>query len=161
MRETMRTSWRVFGYHGLLVFLYLVCLAGISVSIWAHVISFMGIDPRTKLPGIWIVELALTFSLLPLVVAVFRRGIRQDPLRLSSWSWRLVYVLLAYYAFHFYFFIARASVELTSDITWHMFSAGWILLFALAFVYYRGALARLSANQENINEAEAPGSPPG
>jgi hypothetical protein len=121
------------------------------VSVWAHVVSFMGIDPRTKFPGIWIVELALTFSLLPLVVAVFRRGVRQDPLRLSAWSWKVVYVLLAYYAFHFYFFIARASVELSSDMTWHMFSAGWILLFALGFVFYRDALERFAANRQDID----------
>ena len=88
-------------------------------------------------------ELALTFSLLPLVVAVFRRGIRQDPLRLSAWSWRVVYVLLAYYAFHFYLFIARASVELTSDITWHMFSAGWILLFALGVCLLSGCASEV------------------
>lgn len=147
----MRTSLRVSGYQGLLTFLYLVCVAGVCVSIWAHVVSFMGIDPRTRFPRIWIVELALTFLLLPLVAAVFRRGIRQDPLRLSAWSWRVVYVLLAYYAFHFYLFVARASVELTSDITWHMFSAGWILLFALALVFYQGVLARLGTRHEKMD----------
>jgi hypothetical protein len=137
--------------HVVLVVLYLICLAGISVSVWAHVLSFMGVDPRLRFPRIWIVEITLTVILLPLVAVVFRRGIHEDPLRLSRLSWKVIFVLLAYYAFHFYWFIARASDELTSEITWQMFSAGWILLFALAFVFYRGVLARLIAGAENAD----------
>ena len=145
MTNRLHTS----AYHGTLVFLYLVCLLGLGLSIWAHVVSFMGVDPRTRFPQIWIVELTLTALLLPLVVALFRRGLREDPLRLSSLNWKLILVLTAYYAFHFYLFIVRASEDLTSDITWQMFSAGWILLFTLAFAFYRGVLARLIAGEQN------------
>jgi hypothetical protein len=146
MTNRLRTS----AYHGTLVFLYGVCLAGIALSIWAHILSFIGIDPRTRFPQIWIVELTLTAVLIPLVVVLFRRGLHEDPLRLSRWSWRLIFVLTAYYAFHFYLFIVRASDELTSDITWQMFSAGWILLFAVAFAFYRGVLTRLMSGERNV-----------
>ena len=150
----MTTKFGAAAYHGTLVSLYLVCLAGLAVSIWAHVVSFMGIDPRQKYPGIWIVEVALTLILLPLVTAVFRRGIHEDPLRLSRRNWKLIIALTAYYAFHFYLFIARASEEeLTSDMTWHMFSAGWILLFTVAFAFYR-SLVRSVAGQRTERPTE-------
>jgi hypothetical protein len=145
MTNRLRTS----AYHGILVFVYVLCLAGLALSLWAHVLSFMGIDPRTKFPLIWTVELTLTAILMPLVVALFRRGLREDPLRLSRLSWKLIVILTAYYAFHFYLFVERASEELTSDITWQMFSAGWILLFALAFAFYRGVLTRLGTSERN------------
>ena len=149
----MTNRLRTPAYHGALVFLYVLCLAGLALSIWAHVESFMGVDPRTKFPLICIVELSLTAILLPLVVALFRRGLREDPLRLSRLSWKLIVVLTAYYAFPFYWFIVRASDNLTSDITWQMFSAGWILLFALAFAFYRGVLTRLVTAERNAGGA--------
>ncbi|MGA7409131.1 MAG: hypothetical protein WBW33_01525 [Bryobacteraceae bacterium] len=136
-------------YRGTLVSLCLACLAGLAVSIWAHLVSFMGIDPREKFPRIWIVELTLMLILLPLVTAVFRRGIHGDPLRLSRLSWKLVIALTVYYSFHFYLFVARASDELTSDMTWHMFSAGWILLFTVALAFYWGLVTRLAAGERN------------
>lgn len=138
--------------HTALVVLYVLCLAGLGLSLWAHVVSFLGVDPRTQFPRIWLVELSLTGILLPLVVVVFRRGIQQDPLRLSRLSWRVILVLATYYAFHFYLFIARASDDLTSDITWQMFSAGWILLFGVGFAFYRGTLARLIIGEHQAGE---------
>ncbi len=150
----MTNRLKTTAYHGALVVLYLLCLAGLGLSIWAHVVSFMGIDPRTQFPRIWIVELSLTFILLPLVVAVFRRGIHEDPLRLPRLSWKLILILTAYYAFHFYLFIARASEELTSEITWQMFSAGWILLFAVGFAFYRSVLARVISAERNAGGTE-------
>jgi len=150
-RANMTVWLRTSAYHSGLVFLYILCLVGLGLSIWAHVVSFLGIDPRTRFPLIWIVELTLTAILLPLVVALFRRGLREDPLRLSRLSWKLIVALAAYYTFHFYLFIVRASEELTSEITWQMFSAGWILLFALAFAFYRGVLARLVTGERNAS----------
>ncbi len=143
-------------YHSVLVLLYLLCLAGLGLSLWAHVVSFMGMDPRTQFPRIWIVELSLTGILLPLVVVVFRRGVHEDPLRLSRLSWKVILGLTAYYAFHFYLFIVRASEDLTSDVTWQMFSAGWILLFALGFAFYRGVLANLINGEQHTTGDQTP-----
>jgi uncharacterized membrane protein YqaE (UPF0057 family) len=148
MTVWLKTSF----FHTALVVLYLLCLAGLGLSLWAHVVSFLGIDPRTRFPRIWLVELSLTGILLPLVVVVLRRGINQDPLRLSRLSWKFIIGLTAYYAFHFYLFIARASDELTSDVTWQMFSAGWILLFGVGFAFYRGVLARLIVGEHQTSE---------
>jgi hypothetical protein len=146
------TVWlKTSAYHSVLVLLYILCLAGFSLSLWAHVVSFVGVDPRAQFPHIWIVELSLTGILLPLVVVVFRRGVHHDPLRLSRLSWKLIWALMGYYAFHFYWFIARASDDLTSDITWQMFSAGWILLFALGFLFYRGVLATLISGEQHTS----------
>ncbi len=109
---------------------------GLLISLWAQMVSLAGFDPRAFFPKIWIVEPALTLVLLPLILAVFRNGIKTDPLALPHRARVIVYCLLGYYAFQFYLFLYRASQDLRTSQAWQMFSAGWILVFALAYLYY-------------------------
>lgn len=126
------------------------CLGGLSavgllISLWAQAISLAGLDPRVYFPKIWTVEPVLTAVVLPLVLAVFRNGIRNNPFDLPTRARITISWLLGYYVFQFYRFMYRAAVYLRSSDTWQMFSAGWIVLFTLAvFYYFRPGIERLA-----------------
>jgi hypothetical protein len=109
---------------------------GLAISCWAHAVALFGLDPRTYFPRIWVVEPALTLVVLPMGFALLRRGVNNNPFHLTKGERVTVYWLLGYYAFQFYRFLYRASQELHSSDTWQMFTAGWLVLFLLAFFYY-------------------------
>jgi hypothetical protein len=111
-------------------------VAGVGAGLWAHAVSLAGVDPQSIFTKLWIFQLVLFFLLLPLVVRAVRRGVQQDPFGLPKREWRILGVLLVYYAGHFYFFMAMAAEHLRASLTWQMFSAGWILLFMLTTFYY-------------------------
>jgi hypothetical protein len=106
------------------------------ISLWAQAVSLAGLDPREYFPKIWIVEPSLTLVVWPLVLAVFRNGVRENPLRLPAKAQSTLVCLMFYYVFQFYRFLYHASTQLRSSDTWQMFSAGWIVLFTTALIYY-------------------------
>jgi hypothetical protein len=109
---------------------------GLLISLWAQVVSIAGLDPRQYFHRIWIVEPSLTVVVLPLALALVRNGIRHNPFELPRRPQIVLLWLLGYYVLQFYRFLYRAAVNLRSSDAWQMFSAGWIVLFALAMVYY-------------------------
>ncbi len=111
-------------------------VAGLGAGLWAHAVSLAGIDPQSLFKRLWIFQLVLFFLLLPLAVRTLQRGVHSDPFGLPVKEWRILGVLLVYYAFHFYFFMIMAAEHLRASLTWQMFSAGWILLFLLSAFYY-------------------------
>jgi hypothetical protein len=111
-------------------------VAGVGAGLWAHAVSLAGVDPQTLFQKLWIFQLVLFVLLLPPLVQAVRRGVRSDPFGLPRREWRILGVLLVYYAAHFYFFMVMAAEHLRAALTWQMFSAGWILLFMLATFYY-------------------------
>ncbi|MGC2661492.1 MAG: hypothetical protein WA324_26360 [Bryobacteraceae bacterium] len=118
------------------LFFYLSC-GGILLSLWAHVLSLFGLDPRTYFHWTWLVQLVLLMLLIPILVHILRRGL--DGVRLfpvPHWQKRLLVGLIVYYTLHFYLFIWLASDHLESYMTWRMYSAGWLLLFTVCAMYY-------------------------
>jgi hypothetical protein len=111
-------------------------VAGVGAGLWAHAVSLAGVDPQTLFQKLWIFQLVLFVLLLPPLVQAVRRGVHRDPFGLPRREWRILGVLLVYYAAHFYFFMIMAAEHLRAALTWQMFSAGWILLFMLATFYY-------------------------
>jgi len=111
-------------------------VAGVGAGLWAHAVSLAGVDPQSLFQKLWIFQLVLFVLLLPPAVRAVRRGVRSDPFGLPRREWRILGVLLVYYAAHFYFFMIMAAEHLRAALTWQMFSAGWILLFMLTTFYY-------------------------
>jgi hypothetical protein len=123
-------------YRFWLVMFSATSLAGLLVSIWAHIVALLGGDPRAEFRWIWVLQIVLFALLLPIVVVLFREGVHSKLFRSPRWARVALYALLGYYAAHFYLFIYVASEELTNSETWRMFSSGWLLLFFQAAVYY-------------------------
>ncbi len=113
-----------------------VSAIGLLISFWAQVVSLVGLDPRAFFPRIWIVEPVLTLVLFPLILTVFRNGVKRDPFDFPRRARLTLYTLLGYYVLHFYLFLYRASIDLKTSQAWQMLSAGWLLIFALALLYY-------------------------
>jgi hypothetical protein len=109
---------------------------GLAISLWAQAVAIAGLDPREYFHQIWIVEPSLTGVVLPLASALVRNGIRHNPFDLPRRPLMVILWLLGYYVFQFYRFLYRAAIYLRSSDAWQMFSAGWIVLFALATIYY-------------------------
>jgi len=114
----------------------ILSLLGFSVSLWAHLETLAGIDPAARHRGIWIVQLVLLGLVLPILFEIFHCRNPFEILRSPRWMQVALYTLLAYYGLNFYVFLYWSVDHLTSCATWRMFSAGWLLLFGLAAVYY-------------------------
>jgi hypothetical protein len=124
-------------YYGLLVGLLGAALIGIAISLWAHVVSLLGIDPGAHFRGFWVFQLLLFVLMLPIAIELFRRQPDGGILRSPRWMRRILFALLLYYGINFYVFLYWSSNHLSAAVTWRMFSAGWLLLFTVAAVYYR------------------------
>lgn len=120
----------------ILLTLCAISVAGVATAVWAHAVSLAGIDPQSVFRNLWVFQLVLFLLLLPLVVRVFQRGLKQDPFGLSRLEWRVLAGLLIYYSLHFYLFVAMAAEHLKAALTWQMFSAAWILMFVMSAFYY-------------------------
>jgi hypothetical protein len=115
------------------------CLScgGLTVALWAHIVSLLGNDPRLYFHWTWLVQLILLALLVPIMVEIIRTrlaGIHLFPA--AHWHKRLLVALIVYYTLQFYLFIWLASDHLESYVTWRMYSAGWLLLFTLCAIYY-------------------------
>jgi hypothetical protein len=97
----------------------------------------MGIVPSYGDGKLWALQILLLVLLAPVAVELFSTRNPAALFRSTRWMRIGVYTLLAYYGLHFYFFLYWSANHLSSQATWRMFSAGWILLFALVSVYYR------------------------
>ena len=122
-------------------------LFGLAVSLWAHLETLGGLDPDRQMAQFWLFQLLLLALLLPIAVEMFSRREHQEIFRSPRWMRNVLYALLAYYSLNFYVFLYWSVDNLTSAGTWRMFSAGWILLFALAAVYYRVRWEELRKNR--------------
>lgn len=127
--------WFAPGYATLL----LISLGGFGAAVWAHVESLRGADPPSLFPDIWQLQLLLNFLLIPLVVALFRKGVGVQVREFPRWSRVLITALAAYY---FFFFMKIAADEIRSVWTWRMFSTGWMAFFAAPVAFYWTLLGR-------------------
>jgi hypothetical protein len=116
--------------------------------VWAHVEFLRGVDPRSLFRDIRRLQLLLNFLLIPLVVALFRKGVGVQVREFPRWSRVLISALVICYSFHFYFFMNIAADEVRSAWTWRMFSAGWMALFAAPVAWYWTLLRRLTPSPE-------------
>jgi hypothetical protein len=125
--------------------LFILSLAGLAISVWAHVESLLDIDPASQLRGFWLFQLLLFGLMMPIAVELFRKQPDGGILRSPHWMRITLYLLLFYYGIRFYVFLYWSTDHLSSAGTWRMFSSGWMLLFSVAAVYYevRSTEARL------------------
>jgi hypothetical protein len=112
-------------------------MAGTLLSVWAHLVAIFGWDPHLRVQNSWIVQLVLFGLLVPVIAELFLYRDTDHLLRSPRWMKRALYVLLAYYGLNFYIFLYWSVDHLSSRYTWQMFSSGWLLLFALAAVFYQ------------------------
>lgn len=113
-----------------------VSLVGAGAAVWAHAVSMVGIDPQSLFHHLWWFQLVLVALLLPVIVRMLRKGVNHNPLGIPKRFQGGLYALLFYYGIQFYVFLMTASDHLSSDYTWRMFSAGWLLLFTLTATFY-------------------------
>jgi hypothetical protein len=116
---------------------FLLSLAGLGVSAWAHVLSLAGIDPGSLFRSFWLFQLILFGLLMPIIIELFHPQPAGGVLRSPRWMRMCLFALLGYYGANFYYFLYWSTNHLNAAATWRMFSAGWLLLFATAVVYYR------------------------
>lgn len=120
----------------------LASLSCLAVSLWAHIVALTGNDPRLVWHSIWVMQPLLLLVIAPIGVIIMLRGVKRDPFGVTHFIWNLQLGLLVYYGIHFYLFFYRAQSVLRAAYTWQMFSAGWILLFALATAVYGSYVQR-------------------
>ena len=113
-----------------------ISLLGLGISIWAHVSTLVGLDPGSLLQNLWMCSLVLFALLLPVGIDLFLSRNHLRVLRSPRWMQLSLYALLGYYGLNFYVFLYWSANHLDSRSTWQMFSSGWLLLFALAAVFY-------------------------
>lgn len=111
-------------------------LIGTIASLAAHIEALMGIDPRKTFKEMWVFQLLLLLVLIPIVVRIFEKRSVTHLLDPPRWIKFSLYVLLAYYAFNFYWFLFWAAEHLDAAMTWRVISAGWVLLFTIAVAFY-------------------------
>jgi hypothetical protein len=116
--------------------LFVISLLGLLASIAAHIEALFGIDPRNTFREMWTFQLALLVVIFPLIVKLFRKKSFAKLLNPSRRMKYLIYLVLAYYALNFYWFLYWAAEHLDSAMTWRVVSAGWVLLFLVATVFY-------------------------
>jgi hypothetical protein len=116
--------------------LFALSVAGLVVSFIAHLDALFGFDPGNQFRGFWIFQLILFIVFVPVMIELFRGRQPANILRSPRWMRVVLWLLLAYYGVHFYFFLYWSAIHVSSVSTWLMFSSGWLLLFFLAVVYY-------------------------
>ena len=142
----MRPGTKLFGRLFRTLSFALVCLSltisllGLAVSIWAHVLTLIGFDPGSRVQGLWVCDLVLLALLLPVILDLFLGRSHLKVFRSPRWMQLGLYFLLGYYGLNFYVFLYWSANHLDSRSTWRMFSSGWLLLFALAAVFYHVGL---------------------
>ena len=115
---------------------FIGAVSGLVVSVWVHAAALAGIDPGGQIRGLWSMQLLLLVLILPLAADIFRSRTYTHILDVPGWMRAGVFCLLLYYGLNFYVFLYWSNDCLDSRATWRMFSAGWLLLFGVAIVYY-------------------------
>jgi hypothetical protein len=123
-------------YHIACGALLLLSILGIGISLWVHIDSLTGVGSIRGFEAIWIWQLILLLTYLPICVEVVWTKDYRHILKPHPWMRRVLWVLTAYYAGSFYLFIYRAADRLSTPEAWEMFSAGMGLAFAIAASHY-------------------------
>jgi hypothetical protein len=109
---------------------------GIFSSLAAHIEAICGIDPRSSFRDMWIFQLLLLVVLIPIIIEIFRKRSFMNIMHPHKSMRVLIYIVLAYYAVNFYWFLFWAAEHLDPAMTWRVVSAGWVLLFCIAAGFY-------------------------
>ena len=129
-------------YHFACGALLALSLFGIGLSLWIHIDAWAGLGWTERARNIWVWQLMLITTLLPIGVEVVRtkdyRHILEPPRRIR----RILWMLAAYYTASFYLFVYRAADYLSAAEAWEVFSAGMMLAFAIAASHYASRFSR-------------------
>ena len=121
---------------GLRSTLRVLSIIGIVASLAAHIEALLGVDPRDTFKQMWTFQLLLLVVLMPIVFRIFRERSFARVVHPNRWLRIFMWGMLCYYAATFYWFLFWAAEHLDPAKTWRMVSAGWILLFLIAFCFY-------------------------
>ncbi len=128
-------------YHCVSAVLGAVSFVGLITAASVHFATLCGVDPGLylgpHLKDFWVFQLILFGAILPILLELLVLKQYRDLLRSPHWMRVMLYILTGYYAISFYVFIILAAIHLDARQTWRMFSAGWILLFWVAVIFYR------------------------
>lgn len=116
--------------------LLILSFFGILASLAVHIEAVCRIDPQSTFKEIWVFQLLLLVVLLPIIIEIFKKRSFTNIMHPHKWMKFLIYLVLAYYAVNFYWFLFWAAEHLDPTMTWRVVSAGWLLLFCVAAGFY-------------------------
>lgn len=116
--------------------LLVISVGGLLASLTAHIEALFGHDPRDTFREMWAFQLVLIIVLLPVIAEIFRKKSFAHVLTPSRRMKHLIYLMLAYYAVNFYWFLYLAAEHFDAAMTWRVVTAGWVLLFLIAAAFY-------------------------